>query len=210
MTRGIPQATAWKSERYWGRGDGYRALREIKDATMGIVGYGAIGRAVAKRARAFEMDVLAVDARPGPGDAAVADVWPVSRLHELLGKVDVAVIAAPLTQDSRNMIDAKAIGAMRQDAYLIAISRGGIVDEAALADALLAGRLAGAGLDVTEQEPLPADSPLWAIPNLILTPHVAGASRPKERRCVEIFRENLTRYVNGAELINVVDKRAGY
>ena len=99
---------------------------------------------------------------------------------------------------------------MRQGAYLIAISRGGIIEESALVAALQSGHLAGAGLDVAEQEPLPLDSPLWDTPNLLLTPHVAGASGPKERRCVEIFRDNLLRYVNGEPLLNVVNKQLGY
>lgn len=210
MTRGIPQATEWKGQKHWGRGEVYRSLREIKDSTIGIVGYGAIGRNVAKRAKAFDMEPLAVDARPGPGDDAVAEVWPVARLHEMLGRADVVVIAAPYTRESHHLIDAAAIRAMRPNAYLFAVSRGGIVDEAALAAAMQAGHLTGAGLDVTEQEPLPPESPLWDIPNLILTPHTAGASGPKERRCVEVFRENLVRFAAGQELMNLVDKRAGY
>jgi phosphoglycerate dehydrogenase-like enzyme len=210
MTRGIPQATEWKAQKYWGRVEAYRTQREIKDSTMGIVGYGAIGRNVAKRARAFDLEVLAVDARPGPGDDAVTEVWSVSRLHEMLGRADVVVIAAPYTRETHHLIAAAAIAAMQPDAYLIAVSRGGIVDEAALVEAMRAGHLAGAGLDVTEKEPLPADSPLWEIPNLILTPHSAGASGAKERRVVEVFRENLIRFAKGDELMNLVDKRAGY
>ncbi|MGH2562812.1 MAG: D-2-hydroxyacid dehydrogenase, partial [Thermomicrobiales bacterium] len=210
MTRGIPQATEWKAQKYWGRVEAYRTLREIKDSTIGIVGFGAIGRNVAKRARAFDMHVLAVDARPGPGDDAVPEVWPVSRLHEMLGQADVVVIAVPYTRETHHLIDAAAIAAMQPDAYLIAVSRGGIVDEDALVAALKAGHLTGAGLDVTETEPLPPDSPLWEIPNLILTPHAAGASGPKERRCVEVLRENLVRFAAGQELMNLVDKRAGY
>jgi D-2-hydroxyacid dehydrogenase (NADP+) len=210
MTRGLPQAAEWKTQKYWGRVEAYRSLREVKDSTIGIVGYGAIGRDVAKRAKAFDMDIIAVDARPGPGDESVAEVWPVSRLHEMLGQADVVVISAPYTRESHHLIDAAAIAAMKPDAYLIAVSRGGIVDEAALAEAMKGGHLAGAGLDVTETEPLPADSPLWEIPNLILTPHAAGASGPKERRCVEVLRENLVRFAAGQELMNLVDKRAGY
>jgi phosphoglycerate dehydrogenase-like enzyme len=102
------------------------------------------------------------------------------------------------------------IGAIKKDAYLIVVSRGGIVDEEALVDALESGALAGAGIDVTAEEPLPAESRLWEAPRLILTPHLAGASAPKERRVVEIFKENLIRYQNGDPLLNVVDKSKGY
>jgi phosphoglycerate dehydrogenase-like enzyme len=99
---------------------------------------------------------------------------------------------------------------MKPDAYLIVVSRGGIVDEDALATAMQAGHLAGAGIDVAEREPLPVDSPLWDLPNVIITPHLAGSSYQKERRCVEVLRENLLRYGRGEPLINLVDKRAGY
>ena len=210
FTRKMPRSLDWQREHYWGRDIGYRTLDEIKDTTMGIVGFGAIGRAIAKRAVAFEMQVLAVDAFPSDGAPWVDEVWPAERLPDLLQRSDVVVIAAPYTAETRHLIDEPAIAMMRQGAYLIAISRGGIIEESALVAALQSGHLAGAGLDVAEQEPLPLDSPLWDTPNLLLTPHVAGASGPKERRCVEIFRDNLLRYVNGEPLVNVVNKQLGY
>jgi phosphoglycerate dehydrogenase-like enzyme len=208
--RGIPQALEWQKQKHWGRTEGYRALSEIKGSTFGIVGYGQIGRAVAKRARAFETNVIAVDARPGPGDESVAEVWPLDRLHDLLRQADAVVIAAPYTRESHNLIDTAAFAAMKPSAYLIAISRGGIVDEDALANALNIGQIAGAGVDVTMIEPLPADSPLWDAKNIIITPHLAGASGPKEQRCVQVLHDNLVRFAQGEPLINVVDKRAGY
>lgn len=210
FTRGIPDALEWQRHKHWGREEGYRALHEIKDSTIGIIGYGQIGRSVAKRARAFETNVIAVDAHPGPGDDSVAEVWRLSRLHDLLGQADAVVISAPYTHESRHLINAEALAAMKPTAYLIAISRGGIVDEDALATALTSGQIAGAGVDVTETEPLPSESPLWTAPNIIITPHLAGASGPKERRCVQILHDNLIRFAKGKPLINVVDKRAGY
>jgi phosphoglycerate dehydrogenase-like enzyme len=210
FTRGIPDALEWQRHKHWGREEGYRALQEIKDSTIGIIGYGQIGRSVAKRARAFETNVITVDAHPGPGDESVTEVWPLSRLHDLLGQADAVVISAPYTHESRHLINAEALAAMKPTAYLIAISRGGIVDEDALAAALTSGQIAGAGVDVTETEPLPTDSPLWTAPNIIITPHLAGASGPKERRCVQILHDNLIRFAKGEPLINVVDKRAGY
>ncbi len=208
FTRDIPQLLDWQRQRYWGRVEAYRTLREIKDRTIGLIGYGAIGKAIARRAVAFEMNVLAVDAYPVEGGDQ--DVWPSDRLPDLLAQSDVVVVTIPYTEGSHHLIDAAALARMRPDAYLIAISRGGIVDEEALVAALTAGTIAGAGIDVAETEPLPADSPLWDAPNLIITPHVAGASGPKERRCVEILRENLIRFANGDPLVNVVDKHRGY
>lgn len=210
FTRKMPRSLDWQRERHWGREVGYRTLDEVKGSTMGIIGFGAIGRAIAKRADAFEMQVLAVDAFPSNGAPFVEEVWPTRCLPELLQRSDVVVISAPLTDETRHLIDEPALAMMRKGSYLIAISRGGIVDEAALVDALRSGHLAGAGLDVTESEPPAPDSPLWDAPNLLLTPHVAGASGPKERRCVEIFRDNLIRYVKGEPLVNVVNKQLGY
>ena len=118
---------------------------------------------------------------------------------------------SPLGHDeSYHLIDAKALALMKPDAYLIVVSRGGIVDEDALAAALKAGKLGGAGLDVTEVEPLAPDSPLWDAPNVVITPHTAGDSTEKELRCIDILRENLRRYAHGETLLNLVDKKRGY
>jgi phosphoglycerate dehydrogenase-like enzyme len=210
LTRCIPTCLAWQAQKQWGRGQAYRLPREIKGGTIGIVGFGAIGRNVAQRALAFEMTVLAVDAVSGDGAPYCDEVWTTDRLHDLLAASDVVVVAAPYTKQTHHLLGAAEIAAMKPDAYLIVVSRGGIVDEAALASAMLGGHLAGAGLDVAEREPLPADSPLWELPNVIITPHLAGSSAQKERRCVEILRENLLRFGRGEPLVNVVDKRAGY
>jgi phosphoglycerate dehydrogenase-like enzyme len=210
FTRNMPRSLDWQRDKYWGRTEGYRSLHEIKDSTMGIVGFGQIGRAIAKRADAFEMNVLAVDAFPSDGKPYVDEVWPTNRLPELLERSDVVVIAVPFTAETRHLIDEPAIAMMRPGSYLIAISRGGIVEETALVDALRSGHLAGAGLDVAESEPPAPDSPLWDAPNLLLTPHCAGASGPKEKRCLDIFRDNLIPYANGEPLVNVVDKQRGY
>ncbi|HEV2108504.1 MAG TPA: D-2-hydroxyacid dehydrogenase [Thermomicrobiales bacterium] len=210
FTREIPVCLDLQRERRWVREKLYRSAREIMGSTMGIVGFGQIGRNIAQRAQGFELNLLAVDAQAVDGTPFVDSVWPTSRLGDLLVQSDIVVITVPLSDSSRNMIDANAIAKMKPDAYLIAISRGGIVNEEALAKALKSGHLAGAGLDVTVQEPLPPDNPLWDAPRLILTPHLAGASDPKERRVVEIFRDNLLRFAAGEPLINQVDKRLGY
>ncbi len=210
LTRHIPTCLDWQRRKYWGKSEGYRMLHEIAGSTMGIVGFGKIGRGVAQRARAFELDLVAVDAQAVDGQPYLNEVWPPSRLHDLLARSDVVVITAPYTPETYHLIDAAALATMRSTAYLIAVSRGGIVDEDALVAALGNGQLAGAALDVTEQEPLPPESPLWQLPNVIITPHLAGASAPKERRCVEILRDNLIRFANGEALLNVVDKQRGY
>ena len=210
LTRHIPESIQAQRNHYWARPELYRTSREMRGLTMGIVGYGAIGRAVAQRAKGFDMEILAVDPHPDPGAPFVAEPWGIERLPDLLERSDVVVVAAPLTAESYHLLDAAALARMKSDAYLIIVSRGGIVDEEALADALEAGKLAGAGLDVTEIEPLSAESRLWDAPNTVITPHTAGDSSEKERRCVEILRENLVRFANGETLMNLVDKQRGY
>lgn len=210
MTRAIPSCVGWQKEHAWNRQDGYRLPREIMGSTMGIVGYGHIGRAVARRAHGFEMRVLAVDAIEGPGDDYVEEVWAVRELREMLAQSDVVVVAAPYTRETRHLIGTNAFAAMKDDAYLIAISRGGVVDEAALVDTLKQGKLAGVGFDVAEVEPLDQASALWDFNNVLITPHLAGSSWQKEERCVQILIENIGRFQRGEELRNVVNKQAGY
>jgi phosphoglycerate dehydrogenase-like enzyme len=210
MTRKIPKCLDWQHQRYWARAEGYRLPTELMGSTMGIVGYGQIGRAVAKRAVAFDMRVVAVDVQEVPGDDVVPEVWPIKRLPDLLATSNVLVVAAPFTVETRHMIDAEALVTMPKGSYLVAVSRGGIVNESALAEALNSGHLAGAGIDVAEIEPLDSDSPLWDLDNIILTHHTAGSSWQKERRCVEILVDNVKRFQRGDELTNLVDKRAGY
>ena len=210
LTRRIPTCVEWQRQRHWGRLEGYRTSREIRGATMGIVGFGAIGRAVAQRAVGFELELLAVDAQAVDGDPYLHDVWPPSRLPDLLAASDIVVVCAPYTPETHHLLDAAMLSHMKADALLIAVSRGGIVVEEDLAAALTEGRLAGAAIDVAEREPLSPDSPLWDAPNLIITPHLAGDSPAKERRCVEILRDNLRRFARGEPLVNVVDKRLGY
>ena len=157
-----------------------------------------------------EMQVLAVDVESMPDAPHGVEVWGSDRLPELFEQSDVVVVAAPFTPQTRHLIDADLLERMKPTAYLPVESRGGIVDESALLDVLKKGKITAAGLDVFEQEPLGSDSELWDVPNLIMTPHLAGASIQKDRRCVEILRENLGRFQRGETLINLVDKRKGY
>lgn len=241
LTRKLPDLLADQQAQVWKRPGVTTGMRALSGATMVIVGLGSIGRAVARRALAFEMRVLGVDARrvesarllgsllaagpaedPQPGADAMAPgsslgppagveaVWDIDRLDEALAQADAVVLSVPLTLETRGLLDARRLGLLPPGAYLLAVSRGGIVDEPALIAALQDGRLAGAGLDVQAQEPLPPGDPLWTAPNLILTPHCAGASELTRERVWEITEENLRRFLSGEPLLNLCDKRAGF
>jgi len=183
---------------------------QLPGATLGVVGFGAIGHAITWRAKALGMRVIAVRRRAG-GDPAPADaVWETERLGELLAASDFVVLCTPLTGETRGMIDAAALARMRPHAVLINLGRGALVDEAALIEALRAGRIAGAGLDVFAQEPLPEESPLWDLPQVIMTPHVSGMGPRLWERAMDLFASNLRAWLDGRPLVNVVDKQAGY
>jgi D-2-hydroxyacid dehydrogenase (NADP+) len=210
FTRGLHRFEQDKAARRWSRESTIPEVLEIAGWTIGIVGYGQIGQQVAKRALGFEMNVLAVDVESMPDAPHGVEVWGIDRLPDLFEQSDVVVIAAPFTPQTRHLVSADLLNRMKPTAYLLVESRGGIVDEAALLDVLKKGKITAAGLDVFEQEPLGSDSELWDVPNLIVTPHLAGASMQKDRRCVEILRENLGRFQRGETLVNLVDKRKGY
>ena len=210
FTRGLHRFEQDKSARRWSRDAAIPDVLEIAGWTIGIVGYGQIGQQVARRAIGFEMNVLAVDIESMPDAPHGVEVWGLDRLPELFEQSDAVVIAAPFTPESRHMINTDLLNRMKPTAYLLVESRGGILDEPALVDVLKKGKIAAAGLDVYEEEPLGANSVLWDIPNLIMTPHLAGASIQKDRRCVEILRENLGRFQRGETLMNLIDKRKGY
>lgn len=197
-------------DKYWSTAKYSHSFVELSGATMGILALGDIGRAVARRAHGFGMDIYAADINPADRPPHVKEVWGLDRLDELLRISDWFVVAAPLTAKSRGMIDARRIGLLRPSSYLIVISRGGIVDEAALADALRGGRLAGAGVDATEVEPLPQDSPLWDLDNLVLSPHASALTPRMYEGRRQAFRENMRRFLNGEPFLYACDKRAGF
>lgn len=198
------QERGWRTERYNGR------VMELGGRTVGLYGLGAIGRAIAKRAAAFDMTVVAVDPHPSEVPPYVKACWPPSGLDQLCRVADWLVIAAPVTTETRLTIDRRRIALMKAGTHVVVVSRGGIVDEAALADGLREGRLAGAALDATEVEPLPTASPLWGMPNVIITPHVSALSPEMYEGRRRIFRENLRRFIAAEDLRHVCDKRAGY
>jgi phosphoglycerate dehydrogenase-like enzyme len=179
----------------------------LADATLGIVGLGQIGSEIARRGLAFGMRVLAVDPVQTTAPPGVASLWRLDRLPELLGESDFVVIAAPHTPETVRLFQRALFRQMKPSAYLINIGRGAVVDLGDLVLALRAGELAGAGLDVYETEPLPADHPLWAMPNVILTPHVAGASPRIAERHLAVLLDNVGRFARGETLANLVDKR---
>lgn len=183
---------------------------ELVDRTMGIVGLGGTGRELARRAVAFGMRVVAVDPEDVEVPSEVEACWGMNRFHALLEQADVVVICAPLTAETERLFDRDAFARMPDHALLINVTRGRIVDEAALVEALEGKRIGGAGLDVVPQEPLPEDHPLWKMENVVITPHTAGGSPNRDGRCVALFCENLRRYLDGRPLTSVIDKRKGY
>lgn len=183
---------------------------ELREHTLGIVGLGGTGIEVARRAQGFEMRVIAVDPEAVEAPTFVHEVWKMDRFHDLLTESDIVCICAPLTPETESMFNDEAFQKMQAHALLINVTRGKIVDGDALLRALEGGIIGGAGLDVTPVEPLPADSPLWDLPNVIITPHVAGGSPIRMDRTVELFCDNLERFLVGKPLISVIDKRKGY
>lgn len=200
------------------------ATPELRGSTVGIIGYGAIGRELARQCAALGMRVLAVNRsgqrRPATGfiepglgdpDASIPDaIYPTHEFAALLPQCDHVVLLAPLTADTHHMMDAAALKQMKPTAILHNLGRGPLVDEAALVAALHDGTITGAGLDVFEQEPLPPTSPLWDMPNVMISPHIGGLSAHYDDRVSDLFAENLRRFLRDEPLINEVDRAAGY
>lgn len=206
LTRGIHRFAENRLSRTW---KGQR-LVEIAGWTLGIIGMGGFGVEMAKRGRGLGLRVMAVDAYRKEKPDCVDELWGMERLNDLLSTADIVMVACPLTAETRHLLNAENLSRMKPTAYLINVARGGIIDEKALIQVLQERRIAGAGLDVFEVEPLPADSPLWGLDNVILTPHVAGSSQHRPRRTVEFFCDNLRRYFAGEPLRNVVNKQKGF
>lgn len=190
------------------------AIREASveplGGTMGILGLGGTGTEVARRAAAFGMRNLAVDPEPLPRPAFVETLWPTSRFPDLLAESDVLTICAPLTPRTNGLFDHGAFRRMKSTALLINVTRGKIVDTSALLDALNTGEIVGAGLDVTDPEPLPPDHPLWTMEDAIVTPHCSGGSPLRNDRVIRLFCDNLGRFLRGDTLCSMIDKRKGY
>ncbi len=208
LTRGI--AIAIRNPRWDQRMPIRDVSWELEGMTMGIVGLGGTGRDLAVRAHAFGMRIIAVDPQSVEAPPQVEACLGMDGFDALLEESDVVAVCAPLTHETENMFDARAFEKMKDHALLINVTRGKIVEEAALMDALAKGVIGGAGLDVTPEEPLPEDHPLWRMSNVVVTPHTAGGSPVRGDRIVDLFCENLRRLLSGEDLISVIDKNKGY
>jgi phosphoglycerate dehydrogenase-like enzyme len=214
LAKKVPQAAVLQRQRVWGQETMWNEkphLREIAGATLGLIGVGSIGRRVAKMASALGMRVIAVREHVEKGTPeGVETVFPTSDLNKLLGQSDYVVVAAPLIPATDGLIGAAQLAVMKPEACLINVGRGPQVDSVALAEALRAHKIGGAALDVFDHEPLPPDSPLWSLDNLLITPHTAGLTEKLWHRHYELFSDNLRRYLAHQPLQYVVDKQKGY
>ena len=183
---------------------------ELDGKTLAILGFGSIGRELARRGRAFGMRVHALKRHRIAEEPQVDRMFSPGELEPFLASADYLVVTLPLTSETRGILDGPKLAAMKPSAVLVNIARGGLIRQEALIAALQSGRLAGAGLDVFEQEPLPADSPLYRMPNVVMTPHIGGLHPNYLDRATSLFIVNLGRYLKGEALLHEVDKRAGY
>ena len=214
LAKKIPQAVILQEKRIWGQEAIWKEgahPREIAGATLGLIGVGSIGRRVAQMASALSMRVIAVREHVEEGKPdGVEAVFAPSQLDDMLKQSDYVVLAAPLIAATQGLINADRLAVMKPEACLINVGRGPQVDEAALITALRTRRIAGAALDVFEREPLPPESPLWNVDNLLITPHTAGLTDKLWHRHYELFSDNLRRYLARQPLRFVVDKQKGY
>jgi phosphoglycerate dehydrogenase-like enzyme len=213
LLRQLPIAVRRQAERRWAQDELSLppGIRRIAGLRVGLVGLGAIGLAVARVMSALGAEVHATRRRArADRPAFVASIVPSDRLHDLLRASDIVVLAAPQTNETRGLIGAAELAVMKADAILVNVARGRLVDEAALIAALQTGPPGAAALDVFEHEPLDPDSRLWTLPNVLLTPHVSGWRNDYWDAAIDLFSDNLRRYLAGEPLLNVVDKKAGY
>ena len=206
ITRQIPAQLEFMKTKHWER----VPCIELAGMTMGILGLGGIGKAIAVRARAFEFNVIAADAEPMDKPDTVSELYRLDRLMDFLARSNILMVCCPSTPETHKLLSHAQFDQMVDPSYVVNVSRGKVIDETALVAALQSGKLAGAGLDVTYTEPCPPDNPLWEQQNVILTSHSAGSSQHIRRRAMQLFIDNLHRYVAGERLVNIVDKEKGY
>ncbi|MHB1329756.1 MAG: D-2-hydroxyacid dehydrogenase [Gemmatimonadales bacterium] len=211
LTRSLPTYLEAQRTGQWIRDEeGGLPRVALQGRTLLVVGLGGIGTEIARRGAGFGMRVIGTRRSDDPAPDFVERVGKPNELLAMLPEADVVALAVPLTPETEHMFNAAAFAAMKPGSYLINIARGKVVETAALMDALTSGRLAGAGLDVTDPEPLPSDHALWKLPNVIITPHMASRGELTVERGAALYRENLRRFAAGEPLLNVVDKAAGY
>jgi phosphoglycerate dehydrogenase-like enzyme len=207
LARDAQRERRWTQNEMWG---GDPPFLELTGGSLGLVGLGAVGGAIAERARALGMTVRAAVRRPRGDPAPAHETWPVSRLAELAEISDALVLAAPHTRATDGILSRDVIARMRPHAIVVNVGRGALVDEPALIEAVENARIGGVALDVFAEEPLPESSPLWKLPQVIVTPHVSGLGPRYWERAVGMFADNLRAFLDGRPLKNVVDKREGY
>jgi len=213
LAKRLPQAVRYQQKKHWAQRDLWYAQprpRELNGATITIIGLGGIGRPLAKLAKALSMRVVGVREHPERGGESADVVYGYDQLNLALNEADFVVLAAPVTEKTHHLMNAERLAQLKRDAYLINVGRGVLVDEGALVDALRAKSFAGAALDVTTNEPLSPDSPLWEMENVLITPHIASLTERMWERHYAHYTENLRRYLAGEPLLWVVDKQRGY
>jgi len=213
LAKKIPDAVGLQQKHEWGQQimwDELPRVREVAGATVGLLGLGAIGRAITRSAKALGMRVIAVREHPEKGSEGVEAVFGPAQIDEIFQQSDYVVLAAPVTDRTQVIANGQRLSLMKPDACLINVGRAQLLDESALAVALREKRIGGAALDVFPKEPLDADSPLWDVPTLLITPHTAGLTDKLWERHYALFSENLRRYIGGEPLLGIVDKQKGY
>lgn len=213
LARRVPSAVRYQQQKHWAQQEIWDEVphpMEINGRTLVIIGYGAIGQTLARRARACGMRIVGVKRDPSRGGEHADDVVGAGQLQAVLGEADFVVLAAPLTPETQGFVGSQQFAAMKRSAYFINIGRGALVDADALVSALRQKTIAGAAIDVVAVEPLAPDNPLWEAPNLLITPHLSAVSERLWQRHAALLFDNLDRYFAGRELLNVVDKQRGY
>ncbi len=221
----VPRMLQFQSRTEWAKDSWANFVpRELRGQTLGLIGYGAIGREVARLGQALGMRVLATkrahsDRRyrgwrlPGVGDPEgriPERFYPAEHLHALLAETDYLVVSVPLTAETRQMLGAAELAALKPNSFIVNVGRGAVIDQAALIAALESGHIAGAGLDVFDPEPLPADTPLWRMENVVISPHIAGFTPRYDDWATDLFAENLRRFLDDEPLLNLIDRERGY
>ncbi|GAB6137484.1 D-2-hydroxyacid dehydrogenase [Halanaerobaculum tunisiense] len=207
FNRNLPQYLEQQGKKEW---QPLEVTKDLAKSQLGIIGLGDIGTQVAWRAHAWGARVVTVEKSVDQVPDYVDQAYDTTGLNQVLQESDYIVLALPITEETKGLIGTEELQLMKEDAFLVNVGRGGLIDQSALLQALTEGWIAGAGLDVTTPEPLPEDSPLWDLSNLLLTPHHAGSSPTNRVRSFNIFSENLKHYLQGEELENVVDFEEGY
>jgi phosphoglycerate dehydrogenase-like enzyme len=213
LAKRLPQAMQYQAKHEWSQNQlwqGSPRPREVADSTVLVIGMGSIGREFAVRAKALGMRILAIRENPAKGLDGADAVYGSAQIDEVLPQADYVLLCTPVTPATTGIMNAARLGKMKPDAYLINVARGPLIDEAALLDTLQHRRIAGAALDVFNQEPLLADSPFWSLDNILITPHTAAVTDRLWERHYRLIVDNMKRFLAGERLLNEVDKTRGY